>query len=70
MGEISALESRVRENSPDTLAMLSNPEIISQLVPIWTRRNCWALCKRNCQHQTDAGSWEIAGTTFVLCLQQ
>jgi tetratricopeptide (TPR) repeat protein len=69
-GEISVLESMVRSSKDDTLTMLSNLEKLSAT---WFQFGHAEIAghyaKEIANMKQDAGSWEIAGTTFVLCLQ-
>lgn len=70
-GEISALESIVRNSAPDTLAMLSNLEKLSaSWFQFGHAEIAGHYAKEIASIKQDAGSWEIAGTTFVLCLQK
>lgn len=70
-GEISALESIVRSSSEDTLAMLSNLEKLSaSWFQFGHAEIAGHYAKEIANIKQDGGSWEIAGTTFVLCLQK
>ncbi|MDG1295803.1 MAG: hypothetical protein P8P48_01615 [Saprospiraceae bacterium] len=70
-GEIALLESMVRSSSEDTLAMISNLEKLSaNWFQFGHPEIAGHYAKEIASIQEDAGSWEMAGTTFVLCLQK
>lgn len=71
LGEISVMESLLRTNQKDTTAMI---ETLEKLSATWFQNGradiAGHYAKVIAEINNDAQSWEITGTTFILCLQK